>query len=509
MSSDAVSNTLISRIVGYKITKGNFSTSTPNLPQRIAILAEANTANQADLVASGGTDPYELTTAQAAGKKYGYGSPIHMIARILLPKSGGGVSGIPIIVYPQVAAVGATSKKLRITPSGVATDNGTHTFFIAGRDGVDGNFYSININLGDTTDIITAKISDAVNNVLGSPVIASDTDYYTTLESKWKGKTANLITASVDDNGNDLGISYVFSSTQSAAGTPSVQAALDLFANNWNTIVVNSYGTESTTMTALETFNGIPDPVNPTGRYASIIMKPFIAITGSTDDDASAITNARLNNVTIALAVAPNSAGLPLEAAANYTVLFSNIAQNNPQLDIAGQALPDMPTPSVLGSMSDYATRDAIVKKGSSTVDIKTGQYIVEDFVTTYHPAGEDPAQFRYCRILMIDFNVRFGYYLLEQQNVVDHVIAADSDTVSANKVIKPKQWKQIIKGYALDLAQRALIVDADFMEKSIVVSLSTTNPDRLETFFRYKRSGFTRISSTTAEAGFNFGTLQ
>jgi hypothetical protein len=45
-------------------------------------------------------------------------------------------------------------------------------------------------------------------------------------------------------------------------------------------------------------------------------------------------------------------------------------------------------------------------------------------------------------------------------------------------------------------------------MKDSIEVAISTTNPDRLETFFRYKRSGVARISSTVAEAGFNFGTL-
>ena len=90
VTSDAVTLDRVSRIIGYKLTTGNFATTTPNLPQRIAILAEANEANQTDLV----TDPYQIISATDAGKKYGYGSPIHMIARILLPKFGGGVAGI-------------------------------------------------------------------------------------------------------------------------------------------------------------------------------------------------------------------------------------------------------------------------------------------------------------------------------------------------------------------------------------------------------------------------------
>jgi hypothetical protein len=91
---------------------------------------------------------------------------------------------------------------------------------------------------------------------------------------------------------------------------------------------------------------------------------------------------------------------------------------------------------------------------------------------------------------------------------VVDHVIANDDDIVSAANVVKPKMWKSEVSDLAEDLELRALIVDSAFMSESIEVNIGTTNPDRFETFFRYKRSGVARISSTTAEAGFNFGTL-
>ena len=90
--------------------------------------------------------------------------------------------------------------------------------------------------------------------------------------------------------------------------------------------------------------------------------------------------------------------------------------------------------------------------------------------------------------------------------NVVDHAIANDNDTVTASNVIKPKTWKQVLNSYADDLAVRAIISDPSFMKESLTVNISTVNPDRFETFFRYKRSSFVRIASTTAEAGFNFG---
>ncbi len=504
MSSIAVTLDRISRVVGYVIKKGDFSTTSPNLPQRIAIIGEANDDNQSTLVLT----PQQITTAEQAASLFGPGSPIHIVARILFPYSGDGIGGIPVFVYPQAKAVGATKKVMRILPTGVATANTTHYVIVAGRDGMDAQFYAVNIVVGDTTTQIVDKIEDAVNAVYGSPVAATSDSYEAILSSRWSGKTADDLSVTIDTGDNTAGISYSIGSFSAGNGTPSIAAALAQFGNDWNTIVLNTYGTQSTIMDALEQFNGIPDNSVPTGRYAGIIMKPFIALTGSVVDDPSSITDLRKTEVTIAICPAPLSKGLPMEAAANMAVLFALQAQNSPHLDVAGQSYPDMPTPEDIGSMAIYTNRDAIVKRGCSTVNLVAGKYSVQDFVTTYHPVGENPPQFRYCRNLNIDFNIRYGYYLLEQINVVDHAIADDDDVVTADNVVKPKIWKGIIDEYATDLAKRALIVQPSFTQGSIVVNIGTSNPDRLETFFRYKRSGVARIASTTAEAGFNFGTL-
>lgn len=505
--STAVGTERISRVVGYKITKGDFSNVTPNLPQRIAILGEANVANQGTLDLT----PIEITSAQQAGQLYGFGSPLHIMMRILRPNNGGGIGGIPTLVYPQAEAVGAVAAEREVAPTGTATASGTHTLVINGRENVDGARYDFNVVSGDTPALIVAKMVDAVNNVLSSPVGATDNTTNATLLCKWAGLTSEDLTITVNTNGKDLGVTYAVTSSATGLGTPNIQTALDLFGSDWNTIVVNSYG--APVMDTLEAFNGIPDPSVPTGRYTGIIMKPFIALMGETSktiSDYTALTAGREEQVTNSLCPAPGSAGLRMEAAANMSLLFGRKAQDEPHLDVNALSYPDMPIPSdgIIGDMAQYDTRDLLVKDGSSTVDLVANRYQVQDFITTYRPVGEIPPQFRYCRNLMLDFNVRFGYYLLEQTNVVDHAIAEDNDVVSATNVIKPKQWKQVVDAYALNLAQRALIADAPFMQESIVVGISTVNPDRLETFFRYKRTGIARISSTTAEAGFNFGEI-
>lgn len=504
MASDAVGSERVSAVVGYKITKGNFSNTTPNLPQRIALIGEANTANQSTLSLT----PKEITSAKQAGDLYGYGSPLHMAMRILRPSNGGGIGGIPVYVYPQAEASGAGTQSMDITPSGVATGSGTHTIIVAGRGVLDGDRYDISVEEGDTASDITDKIADAINNVLGCPFTATNTDYDATLVSKWRGATAAGLTLSVDTNDDDLGLSYAVTTNQSGIGTPDIDAALDLFQNDWNTLVINTYGTNTSVMDSLEAFNGIPDPTTPTGRFAGIVMKPFIALTGSTVENPSTITDSREDDVTIAICPAPLSPGHHLEAAANMAVLFARKAQDAPHGDIQNSYYPDMPVPDdgVIGAMSDYENRDSYVKKGCSTVDFTNGKYQIKDFVTTYHPTGENPPAYRYCRNIMVDLNVYFGYYLLEQAYVVGKTVASDSDTVNVTGVIKPAGWKGIVRTYFDSLASRALITDTDFSKESLEVDLSSTNPDRLETFFRYKRTGVARIASTTAEAGFNFG---
>ncbi len=512
MISSAVGSDRVSRVVGYKLKKGFFQTSSPNLPQRIAILGQPNTANETNL----DTTPYEAVSADAVGKIYGYGSQLHNIMRILRPLNGDGVGGIPTVIYPQLAPVGATATVITstLTISAGATDNATHYAVVNGRDNVDGVPYAVSVVKGDTPAILYAKYKAAINNVPGSPVIATNggtvgSETSLILTSKFKGaSSAELQLRFEYDNGKGCGITYS-QSLVAGTGAVDISGALTTFGSAWNTWVINPYG--SAIFTTLETTNGIPDPDSPTGRYSAIAFKPFIAVWGSIEDTAAtlaAITDARSTQVTNALAPAPNSEGFTWEAAANMVFLAAQMAQNSPHLDISGEAYPDMPIPSngVIGDMSDYNQRDYLVQKGCSTVDLIAGAYVVQDFVTTYHPTGEVPPAYKYPRNLMLDFNIRYCYFLLEQAFVVGMTITNDNQSVNVAGVIKPKDWKQQLRSFADDLASRALSADSDFMKKNITVGISSVNPDRFETFFRYKRTGTVRISSTDAEAGFNFG---
>lgn len=501
--STAVGLDRISRVSGYAIKKYFSNNDTQNLPHIIAVFGEANTANQSGLTVA----KREVTSADEAGTIYGYGSPIHSIMRILRPKSGDGVGGIPTVIFPQISNVGATATTRAWTVVGTATANATHTVLINGRSSLDFQSYSFSVASGDTATVIATKMRDAINGVLGAPVTATAAGAVVTLTSKWKGITSAEINVSVDFGLNAAGVSYSQTAQTDGSGVVDLAPTLALFGDDWYTEVINPYQDQ---LSNLENFNGVPSDVNPTGRYSGLIFKPFVAYTGNVSGDKTVLSTltgnaSRINQVTNAICVAPNSKGFTYEAAANVVALVAPTFQNNPNLDVNGLYYPDMPIPASgdILDMKDYNNRDFLVKKGCSTVMLVNGAYQIIDLVTTYHPDGELPLQYAYPRNLNIDFNTSDGYRTLEARFLKDKTLVRDEQSVEVDGCIKPKEWKAIVYDLFDDLAQKALINDPDFSKSSLVVSISTTNPNRFETAFKYKRTGIARIESTTASAGF------
>jgi len=502
--SSAIGTERRSRTSGFAIKKGFFSNETDNLPQMIAIFAQANTANQASI----SIEKKEITSSDEAGRIYGYGSPIHQIMRILRPNSEVGVGGIPTVVFPQLETVGFTETSFEVVVSGTATKNSTHFLRIAGRESLDFKPYSFSIVKGDTSSVIAQRILDVINNNLSSPVTATLVSSTITLKTKWKGASSAGLTLKFNNNGEPSGISYAVADKVNGSGVVNLSNSLNLIGSDWYTIVLNSYG--ESVLDIFEQFNGSPSASIPTGRYEGSVFKPFMAFFGSTKStlaDLSTITNAaaRIDQVTNVLCPAPNSDAFPYEAAANVVRLFARTMQDTPEIDVNGFAYPDMPAPidGNIGDMSNYDNRDFLIKKGCSTVILDKGQYIIQDLVTTYHPDGENPLQFNYCRNLNLDWNVADSYRTLEKIRLRDKVIIRDTQVTDSKNAIKPKEWKAVLFDLFDEMGKKALINEPEFSKQSLQVAIPTTNPNRFETFFRYKRTGIARVESTTAEAGF------
>lgn len=502
--STAVGLDRISRVSGYNIKKGNFTTETQNLPQIIAIFGEANTANQSGLT----VDKVEVTSAAEAATLFGNGSPIHRIVSVLRPTGSDGVGGIPTVVFPQITAVDATATVRAWTVTGTATANATHTVVVNGRTSVDFQYYTYDVVVGDTPTVIAAKIADAINGVLGSPALGTSALGVAAATSKWKGATSAQLNVSIDYGDNAAGVTYSQTTSTDGAGSVDLSESLAQFGDDWYTMVINPYGEAQ--LDVLEQFNGFPSETNPTGRYSGLVFKPFCAYFGNTSGDKtalSAITDdaSRINQVTNVICLAPNSKGFEFEAAANVVALASVLYQNAPHSDVSGLSYPDMPIPSDsnIGDLNDYNNRDFLVKKGCSTVMLVQGAYQIQDLVTTYHPAGEIPLLYSYVRTLNIHFNIKDAYTTLEKIYLKDKTLVGDNQIVDVENCIKPREWKAIVGSLFDEKAEDALIKDPQFSKSSLRVQIGETNPNRFETAFDYKTTGTVRISSTTARAGF------
>lgn len=505
--SSAIPDDYISRVVGYKLIAANFTNQTSNLPQRIAILGEANTANQATIDIT----PFQFTSAQQVGEKYGYGSPLHQMARILRPKNANLLGAVPTWIYPQLEGTAtATVLKSGVTVATTVTETTTHTIVINGRRGLESGRYDYTVTKGESAATVVTNILAAVANVLECPVTGAENTGDIDWTTKWAGVTAAELNISFDTNGTAAGIVYSEVSKVDGTGSVDITPSLDLFQNEWNTIVINQYG--SSEFDELEAFNGVPDPTTPTGRYAAEVFKPFVALYGSVLKTTSAViavtdATARKSQVTNVHCPAPASNGFSWEAAANMAVTYALIANGSPHLGNGGTSYPDMPIPidGDIGDFADYINRDLLVKSGSSTVKLNNGVYEVQDFTTTYHPDGETIPKYRYARDINLNWNIEFAWRIIMVRDIQDKTLVGNDQAVRVTNTISPKQAKQLAFSMFADIANRALITDPSFSEANTIVAVNSTNPARLDINFKYKITSTANVVSTDAEFDFSF----
>jgi phage tail sheath gpL-like len=123
MSIDA---SAIARVIGIATTFVNLRGGVAFLPQRIAVLAQGSTA------VTYPTTKQQITSSAQAGNLYGWGSPIHKIARQLFPDNNDGVGTIPVTVYPLVDDGSGAAATADITPSGTTTAAASYYVRVSG-----------------------------------------------------------------------------------------------------------------------------------------------------------------------------------------------------------------------------------------------------------------------------------------------------------------------------------------------------------------------------------------
>lgn len=506
--SDAVGLDRLSAILGYKLQKGDFSKTTPNLPQRILVLGVPNESNKSGVTYD---SPELFLTSKEVGDKFGYGSPLHSVMRILKPLNGDGVGGIPVLIAAQEPVGSETEKTIGI--SGVATSAGSINIVIGGRKFLDGKSYEVNFDAGDTASTLATAISNAIANVNGCAYTATANVDDVELISKFKGLNSN-VSVDVDFGDDSKGFTYSITDVNLGAGAPTVTDSLSATNDEWITLVLNTYSPKSTNiLDEFQVFNGKPSAL-PTGNYSGLDWKPFVAITGVVAEDELLVSepyaDANIDEVTNAFAPYFGTPASCYEASADYVLKTSVLAQNTPHLDIINSRSGDIPAPTdLVFAKPSYDRRDVLVKKGHSTSYWDGNAYKIVDFVTTYQSEEDTSPVFMYVRDLVIDMNMKYSYLIKQNMFVAGKVLVPDNDAPPSRiqgDSIQPKSWKSIVMGLIDDFQSRGMIVDTPFSKDSIVVEINATNPNRLDTTFNYKRSGIVRIGSTTVFAGSYFG---
>ena len=485
----SVSPSAISRVTGVAVKFKNFNTGNVQmLQQRLAVIGVGNHG------VTYTTEKYECQgNASEIGDKYGYGSPLYLAALQLFPLVGKG-AGFPVTFYPLAEGSGAVQASGKIEIEGTATEAGSAKIVIGGQKA------TIAIASGDTKTEIFAKIKDGIDGVLAMPVTAATGDDALTLTSKAAGEVGNLIKTRIECAVNGL----TFTVTQLTGGVkdPDVTPALEKIGEIWETAILPCFDYKNTDRLDTVMVYGI-------GRWSDLEKKPLLSFWGCTDDYATrtGVTDKRPNDFINSLIVSVGSPELPYCVAAKAMVndILTTANDNPPQgykgilegLEAGDDSLQE-----------NYGTRDASIKKGSST-NIKSGNVAeLNDIVTMYHPASEgDYPSRRYVVDLIKLENVIYNVRLIMEADKVKGAPLIRNEDVTSNKAaIQPKTVTTWLLNLVKDLIDKAVLQDYDTTKDGLKVAIDSKNPKRLNTNIPVKMSGNIEVTSTDIDYGFYVG---
>jgi len=165
-------------------------------------------------------------------------------------------------------------------------------------------------------------------------------------------------------------------------------------------------------------------------------------------------------------------------------------------------------TPGTDGEQWTYVQKDAAVKAGSSTVDVKDGIVNLSDTITFYHPTGDPIPAYRFVVDIVKLQNVIFNLDLEFVSTKWDGAaLIPDGDATVDPDAKKPKTAVAAAAAIVNSLGLNAILSDTKTTIPEIVAQINSMNPKRLDMVIPIKLSGNTNIISIDLDFGFHFGT--
>ena len=483
----AIDATAVARAVGVQ---GTYEPSANNsffyLPQRIAVVGQGSTA------VTYSTTKAQVTTAFEVGSTYGFGSPLHIAVRELLPNNGAGVGTIPVTVYPLDDDGSGVAAAGDITPSGAATGSASFVVKISEE-----RSEPFTVASGDSVATIVTAMTAAINANVNMQMLATDNTTVLDLAAKWKGSSGNDLVIEVEATSEDnSGITFALTQPTGGLVNPDVDDALNQVGDVWETLFLNCMEFDDTT-TFLD------------ARWGSLSKRPGVAFTGNTETavaTAYGTSAGRKTDRSNAYLVAPASNNMPYQVAAAQLVDVAKVAQNNPARDYGSQTAPTI-TPGADGSQWNYTQRDTAVKNGCSTSIIRDNVLTMQDTVTFYHPDGDPTPAYRY----VVDIvKLQQIYYQLNLEFATTKWDGAplipDNQATTEPTAKKPKDAKAAVFKVIDRLALKAIISDPDAAKATVTATINSGNPKRLDIVFNVALSGNANIIDVPFTFSFFFG---
>jgi phage tail sheath gpL-like len=494
--STAVDPSAIARVVGIETKFRDLrSEQIALLPQRIAIIGQGATPNTYPLT------PLQITSAEEAGDVYGYGTPLHIAAQRMFPVNGDGVGTIPVTIYPVVDPLGGAVNTGNIVPvGGPATKAGTFVLRIGSKTSL-----AFRVEIGDVIADVTLKITNAINGVIDMPVVAADVSTQVDLTTKWQGASANQVEVNEIVGPTDTGFTFNLVNDSVGAGDIDPQPALDLFADSWETMVLNcDLPSNSTALDAYESFGE--------GRWGALVRKPLVVVTGFSEDviaNITAITSTRNVDRTNVIISAPDSESFSFEIGARVVAIAARQANSNPPVDYGSQPLAGI-LPGADEKQWTYSQRDLLVKDGASTTVLRDNVVEISDLVTTYHPTGQPVPAYRYVVDIVKLQNILYNLDLIFNNADWDGApLLPDGQPTSNRAARKPKMAVAAVAAMIDSLALAAFISDPETAKENTSAEIDSGNPKRLNVTTQVQLSGNTNIIAVDLNFGFFFGTNQ
>lgn len=446
--------------------------------------------------------------ADDVGTLFGYGSPLHRMARKLYPRAG---NGSKVDTYFMAVPAQTTSSAEVKTLTVAATNNVKKSvkgyivlddlIFEAAADvaGKVATIYHNNpakdprnvalnsfekttipfaLTKGMSANEAASAIKEALEDYLEIPFTLELADAVLTMTAKWKGSDSLFNLKIVGEDGEVIdsttyGVTFTIARETESAGVGSIpdEALAKMDEELGVTRVVSQYANDTVLDKLKEKFEGFHD-----GLIAQYVIC------------YSAIQ-------------APESS--TVEGTWDVQSLLS---QGNARRD-------DSINVQLVGDMGNlrkltYQERNRLAKAGFSNIVKKSdGSHLLMDLISFYHPVGKSNPLFRFDRDITVIGNIAYDFMsTFRDSNEWKSVILVGANDITTNPAARSlKDVKAAVNTRISLLGLAGLIANYAEAQKETEVEFDSNNPNRININPKFDLTGVGRIFDITNFIGFNF----